>query len=124
MSFLVLVDRFSGWFNIYHSKGGTRGLVTIFSRLFQDMGVPESLTTDRGTTYMSEQFNKILSDYGVAQVLLDSHMETLGVKLQLNRLKDWSDQILMTEVIWTQWYEYEPCWNIETHHIGTPGCLP
>ena len=30
-------------------------------------------------------------------------METLGVKSQLNRRKDSSDQILMTEVIWTQW---------------------
>ena len=40
-------------------------LVKIFARLFQDMGVPESLTTDGGTTYVSEQFKRFLSDYGI-----------------------------------------------------------
>lgn len=62
IAFLVIVDRFSGWFNIHHGKGGTLELVRIFARLFQDMGVPESLTSDGGPTYISEQF---LSDYGV-----------------------------------------------------------
>ena len=41
-------------------------LVKIFSRLFQDMRVPESLMTDGGTTYMSGQLKKFLSGYGVA----------------------------------------------------------
>ena len=65
IAFLVIVDRFSGWFNVHHGKGGTLELVRIFARLFQDMGVPESLTTDGGMTYVSEQFKRFLSDYGV-----------------------------------------------------------
>ena len=47
-SFCVIVDRFSGWFNISHGKGGAERIVPVFAKLFQDMGVPETLTTDGG----------------------------------------------------------------------------
>ena len=63
--FCVIVDRFSGWFNIEIGKGGAVDLVRIFSRLFQDMGVPESLTTDGGTVYMSQSFQELLEQYKV-----------------------------------------------------------
>ena len=40
-------------------------IVGIFTKLFQDMGVPESLTTDGGTTYLSQSFQTCLRNYGV-----------------------------------------------------------
>ena len=58
--FLVIVDRFSGWFNVYTGKGGSIELQGIFTKLFQDVGVPESLTTDGGVTYMSRGFQDLL----------------------------------------------------------------
>ena len=61
----MLVDRFSGWFNIFPAKDGTNGLVKIFTRLFQDMGVPETLTTDGGTSFVSHVFQDFLSNYRV-----------------------------------------------------------
>ena len=61
----MVVDRFSGWFNVFKSKDGASGLVTIFTRLFHDMGVPESLTSDGGTTYMSAKFQSFLNCYKV-----------------------------------------------------------
>ena len=63
--FLVIVDRFSGWFNVYTGKGGSIELQGVFTKLFQDVGVPESLTTDGGTTYMSRGFQDLLQQYGV-----------------------------------------------------------
>ena len=63
--YCVVVDRFSGWYNIYHAAGGTMNIIGIFTKLFQDMGVPESLTTDGGTTYVSQSFQAFLKDYGV-----------------------------------------------------------
>ena len=44
---------------------GAVDLVRIFLRLFQDMGVPETLTTDGGTVYMSKSFQELLQQYKV-----------------------------------------------------------
>ena len=63
--FCVVVDRLGGWYDIYHAAGGTMNLVGIFTKIFQDMGVAESLTTDGGTTYVSTQFRSFLREYGV-----------------------------------------------------------
>ena len=59
----MVVDRFSGWFNIFQVENGAHGLVKIFTRLLQDMKVPETLTTDGGTTYVSKVFQEFLSAY-------------------------------------------------------------
>ena len=63
--YCVVVDRFSGWFNIFQAKDGAHGLVAMFTRLFQDTGVPESLTTDGGVTYVSAKFQEFLATYKV-----------------------------------------------------------
>ena len=63
--FLVIVDRYSGWFNIHTGRGGAIELQAVFNKLFQDVGVPESLTTDGGTTYMSRGFQDLLKQYGI-----------------------------------------------------------
>ena len=64
-SFIVIVDRFSGWFNIHRGKGGAAEVIPVFTKLFQDMGVPEILTTDGGTVYMSQSFQDLLKQYQV-----------------------------------------------------------
>ena len=46
-------------------EGGAGWIAEIFIKLFRDMGIPETLTTDGGTTFVSDQFKKILEQYGV-----------------------------------------------------------
>ena len=64
--FCLIVDRYSGWINIHSGGGGSKWLVEIFHKLFQDVGIAETLTTDGGTTYMSEAFQECLKKYGVS----------------------------------------------------------
>ena len=59
------MDRYTGWFNIHQGVGGARWLVDIFHKLFQDVGICETVTTDGGTTYMSALFQECLNKYGV-----------------------------------------------------------
>ena len=64
-SFCVVVDRYTGWFNIHQGVGGARWLTDIFHKLFQDVGICETVTTDGGTTYTSKLFQECLGKYGV-----------------------------------------------------------
>ena len=63
--YLVVVDRYSGWFNIYQGSGGAKFLINCFTRLFQDVGIAESVTTDGGTTYTSDAFRDCMKQFGV-----------------------------------------------------------
>ena len=54
--FGVVVDRFIGWFNIYQGKGGATCLSDMMTKLFKDLGVPESITRDGGAEFESEEF--------------------------------------------------------------------
>ena len=49
-SYVVVVDRFSNWYNIYIGKGGATSLVDVMTKLFQDLGVPETITSDGGAS--------------------------------------------------------------------------
>ena len=63
--YLIVVDRYSGWFNIYQGSGGAKWLVKNFTKLFQDVGIAESVTTDGGPTYMSDEFRECMKKFGV-----------------------------------------------------------
>ena len=63
--FGVVVDRFSGWFNIYRGKGGATCLVDMMTKLFQDMGVPDTITSDGGPEFKAEKFKSCMRQYGV-----------------------------------------------------------
>ena len=63
--FCVIVDRYSGWFHIYNGKGGAPWLVSNFTKLFQDVGIPETVTSDGGPQYMSEEFRECMKKFGV-----------------------------------------------------------
>ena len=64
-NFAVVVDRFSNWFNIHEGKGEAAGLVTIPTKLFQDIGVPDTITSDGGPEFKSENLKALLQQYGV-----------------------------------------------------------
>ena len=64
-SFCVIVDHFSNWYDIHTGRGGAAWLADVFTNLFRDMGIPESLTTDGGTCFVSSEFQAFLTNYGV-----------------------------------------------------------
>ena len=63
--FGVIVDRFSNWFNVYKGTGGAACLVNMLTRLFQDVGVPDTITSDGGPEFKSEKLKDLLQQYGV-----------------------------------------------------------
>ena len=92
--FGVVVDRFSGWFKIYKGRGGDTCLVDMMTRLFQDMGVPDTITSDGGPEFKSEKFKSCLRQFGVRHRLTSvgfAHANTraeLAVKSAKRLLRD------------------------------------
>ena len=92
--FGVVVDRFSGWFNIYKGSGGATCLVDMMTKLFQDMGVADTITSDGGPEFKSEKFKACLRQYGVQHRLTSvgfAHANTraeLAVKSAKRLLRD------------------------------------
>ena len=69
-TFVVVVDRFSNWFNIcvydiYGGKGGAVVSVEKMTQVFQDFGVPETITSNGGPQFISDTFQTILKPYVV-----------------------------------------------------------
>ena len=62
-SYLVTVDRFSGWPCVYHMKNGNATsniLIKICRELFCTYGVPEEVSSDGGPQFKSEVFKQFL----------------------------------------------------------------
>ena len=67
-SYLVTVDRFSGWPCVYHMKNGnaTSNILTKICReLFCTYGVPEEISSDGGPQFKSEEFKQFLELWGI-----------------------------------------------------------
>ena len=67
-SYLVIVDRFSGWLNIYHFKPAcstNNTLISTCRSLFIAYGAPEEISTDGGPQFMSYEFQNFLHQWGV-----------------------------------------------------------
>ena len=67
-TYLVIVDRFSGWPVVVHCGNSTGSSGMLMDRLreyFATFGIPEELATDGGLTYMSYETQQFLRDYGV-----------------------------------------------------------
>ena len=65
-SYLVNVERFSGWPNKYHFPGeATSKSLKVCRELFTTYGAPEELSSDGGPQFKAEQFNQFLSNWGV-----------------------------------------------------------
>ena len=67
-TYLVIVDRFSGWPVVAHcgsSTGSSRQLQDRLREYFATFGIPEELATDGGLTYSLYETQKFLREYGV-----------------------------------------------------------
>ena len=67
-SYLAIVDRFSGWLNIYPFKPGcsiNNTLLSTCHSLFIAYGAPEEISTDGGPQFMSNEFQNFLHQWGV-----------------------------------------------------------
>ncbi|XP_068226633.1 uncharacterized protein [Palaemon carinicauda] len=70
-SFLVYVDRLSGWPVVVKFGTNTTAEVTTrhFSHIFRDLGVPVRLRTDGGPQFTSSEFKNFLTRWGVQHVI-------------------------------------------------------
>ena len=67
-SYLVTVDRFSGWPCVYHMKKGdatSSEWIKICRELFGTYGVPEEIASDGGPQFKSEEFSQFLKVWGI-----------------------------------------------------------
>ena len=66
-SYLVIVDRFSGWLIIYHFHyhATSKKLISICRELFATYGVSEELDSDGGPQFPSHEFEQFLNNWSV-----------------------------------------------------------
>ncbi|XP_064088415.1 uncharacterized protein LOC135202893 [Macrobrachium nipponense] len=74
-SFLVYVDRLSGWPVVVKFGTNTTAEATTrhFSHIFRDLGVPVRLMTDGGPQFTSSEFKNFLGRWGVQHVMSTPH---------------------------------------------------
>ncbi|XP_064103387.1 uncharacterized protein LOC135213340 [Macrobrachium nipponense] len=74
-SFLVYVDRLSGWPVVVKFGTNTTAEVTTrhFSHIFRDFGVPVRLMTDGGPQFTNSEFKNFLGRWGVQHVMSTPH---------------------------------------------------
>lgn len=74
-SFLVVVDRLSGWPVVVPCHGDTTSATTIriFCRYFREVGVPLRLRTDGGPQFTSQEFRHFMDRWGVRHVVTSPH---------------------------------------------------
>ena len=64
--YVVFVDRYSNWPSVAFPKNsGANELVRIMRDFFSTMGVPMSLATDGGPSFMSQEVGEFLERWGV-----------------------------------------------------------
>ena len=64
--YVVFVDRYSNWPSVVFPKNsGANELVRIMRDFFSTMGVPRSLATDGGPSFMSQEVGEFLERWGV-----------------------------------------------------------
>ena len=67
-SYLVVVDRFSGWICIFYFRPGestSSALIKECRELFISYGVPEEVSSDGGPQFKANDFSKFLQQWGV-----------------------------------------------------------
>uniref|UniRef100_A0A3B3TFN7 Gypsy retrotransposon integrase-like protein 1 n=1 Tax=Paramormyrops kingsleyae TaxID=1676925 RepID=A0A3B3TFN7_9TELE len=64
--FMVVVDAFSKWLEVYRMAHATStATITRLKRLFAAYGVPEQIVTDNATTFMSDEFQQFVRRNGI-----------------------------------------------------------
>ena len=68
-TFLLVVDRFTGWPLIYHYKCHqlctSDSIISVFRSIFCTYGVSLSLSTDGGSQFVSSKFEEFLRNWGI-----------------------------------------------------------
>lgn len=74
-SFLVIVDRLSGWPVVFSCGKDTTAAATIkqFNRYFSEKGAPVRLRTDGGPQFTSKEFQDFLQRWNVRHVITSPH---------------------------------------------------
>lgn len=74
-SFLVIVDRLSGWPAVFPCGTDTTAAATIkhFSRYFGDKGAPVRIRTDGGPQFTSKEFQDFLRRWNVRHIVTSPH---------------------------------------------------
>ena len=63
---LIVVDAFSKWIEAICVNNATSATtVRVLRRLFSTHGIPETVVTDNGTQFVSEEFSQFLSQNGL-----------------------------------------------------------
>ena len=67
--YLIVVDRFSGFIHIFHTKASPTHnfIIKQFRQIFMRYGRPDVIETDGGLQYKSEGFKRFLERWGVTQ---------------------------------------------------------
>ena len=74
-SYLVVVDKFSGWPILFHyrSSPNARQLVDSLRQVFETYGAPIKLYSDGGLIFMSQETQSFFKDWGVEHVVSSAH---------------------------------------------------
>ncbi len=64
-SYLVLVDRYSGWPIVTKVADGASGLITVLRDTFSAYGIPETLTSDGGPEFAAHATRDFLKSWSV-----------------------------------------------------------
>lgn len=67
---LILVDAHSKWIEVFPTNHSTSAVVIeSLRKVFAQFGLPETVVSDNGSCFVSEEFNAFLLDNGVKQIL-------------------------------------------------------
>ena len=74
-SYLVYVDRLSGWIKIseFRHNPSSQQVISAIQKFFVDTGVPVRIRTDGGPQFSSSRFRQFLKRWGVIQALSSPH---------------------------------------------------
>ena len=74
-SYLVYVDRLSGWIKIseFRHDPSSQQVISAIRKFFVDTGVPVRIRTDGGSQFSSSRFRQFLKRWGVIQALSSPH---------------------------------------------------
>ena len=96
-TYLVVVDRYSGWPSVYYypkTTATSTGLVDALREWFMLFGVPEEMSSDGQSTYTSQVTNDFLKAWGVRHRLSSAYFPhsnsraELGVKAMKRLMRD------------------------------------
>ena len=67
-SYLITIDRYSGWPSVFHFKPGqatAQKLLSTLRNLFATFGIPEEASSDGGPQFKAEQFTDFLNNWKI-----------------------------------------------------------